>query len=96
MTALGSARTAVDGAAAANKLSTFDDQVLSAMLLIPKLGSAANRWYEPAQLQLAYDKGAMTGAHLAQLLLDRSGFQSIFALRSLIRDGKQQAIKNGI
>lgn len=87
-TALDSARSAVDGAAAASKLSTFDDQVLSAMLLIPKVGSAANRWYEPAQLQLAYDKGAMTGAHLAQLLLDRNGFQSLFALRSLIRDGK--------
>ena len=88
MTALGSARTAVDGAAAGSKLSTFDDQVLSVMLLIPKVGSAANRWYEPAQLQLAYDKGAMTGAHLAQLMLDRNGFQSLFALRSLIRDGK--------
>lgn len=58
------------------------------MLLIPKVSSAANRWYEPAQLQLAYDQGSMTGAHLAQLLLDRSGFQGLFALRSLIRDGK--------
>lgn len=88
LTSLTTARTNVDSAAAANKLSTFDDQVLSAMLLIPKVSSAANRWYEPAQLQLAYDQGSMTGAHLAQLLLDRSGFQGLFALRSLIRDGK--------
>ena len=88
LTSLTTARTNVDSAAAGNKLLNFDDQVLSATLLIPKGSSAANRWYEPAQLQLAYDQGSMTGAHLAQLLLDRSGFQSIFALRSLIRDGK--------
>lgn len=85
--ALQNARALVE-AAATGQLALFDDKVLAASLLIPKSGSAAKLWFEPDQLQAAYDKGTMSGAHLGQLLLDRNGFQGIFALRSLIRDGK--------
>lgn len=84
---LQSARTAVE-AAVTGQLALFDDKVLAAALLTPKTSSPAMLWYEPDQLQAAYDKGTMSAARLGQLLLDRNGFQAIFALRSLIRDGK--------
>ncbi|HNN92500.1 MAG TPA: hypothetical protein PKI03_09530, partial [Pseudomonadota bacterium] len=70
------------------RVAEFDDKLLNYGLQIPKVDSSAQAWYEPGQLQLAYNNGSMTAAHLGQLLLSRQQFDYIFLVRKLLAADK--------
>lgn len=84
------AKTNVNAALPANKVSVFDTELLAPALGVKATAAvpASPAWYEAPGLQAAYDTGNMPLERLDQLLISRAGFNAVFKVRSLLRAQK--------